>query len=107
MVFPSTPGQSYTYTFFPALLTDSPNYSHPTSWTKSDWEIFTAGTVTDTAVRDFLIDSVVKYASSGKNNVPLSDWYDASTGVTNGFQARPVVGGHLALVCPVSPTHVD
>jgi hypothetical protein len=54
--------------------------------------------VTDTTVRDFLIGSVVKYASDGKNNVPLSDWYDASTGLSDGFQARPVVGGHLGLV---------
>jgi hypothetical protein len=41
---------------------------------------------------------VVKYVSNGLNNVPLSDWYDASSGKTLGFQARPVVGGHLALL---------
>jgi hypothetical protein len=71
---------------------------HPTTWTKSDWQIYTASTVTDTTVRDFLVASVVKYASDGKNSVPFSDWYDASAGTTSGFQARPVVGGHLALV---------
>jgi hypothetical protein len=71
---------------------------HPTTWTKSDWQIYTAGTVTDPAVRDQLISSVVKYASDGLNSVPLSDWYDASTGKSDGFQARPVVGGHFALL---------
>jgi hypothetical protein len=44
------------------------------------------------------VDLVYKYASNGLNNVPLSDWYDASSGKMVGFQARPVVGGHLALV---------
>jgi hypothetical protein len=61
-------------------------------------QILTAGTVTDKETRDFLVSSVVKYAKDGKNSMPLSDWYDASTGTKNGFQARPVVGGHFALV---------
>jgi hypothetical protein len=62
------------------------------------FQIFTAGTVTNTTLRDQIINLVVNYASNGKNNVPLSDWYDAQSGQTDGFQARPVVGGHLALV---------
>ena len=44
------------------------------------------------------INSVYKYAADGANNVPLSDWYDTLSGVSDGFKARPVVGGHLALV---------
>lgn len=28
----------------------------------------------------------------------MSDWYDTGSGVSEGFRARPVVGGHLALV---------
>jgi hypothetical protein len=71
---------------------------HTTTWTKSDWQIFTASTVTDTTVRNHLVDLVVKYASNGLNSAPLSDWYDASSGDMLGFQARPVVGGHLALL---------
>ena len=61
----------------------------------------TAATLTRSDVRDQIIGAVVKYASDAKNNLPLSDWYDTITGTqqstTNNF-ARPVVGGHLALV---------
>jgi hypothetical protein len=71
---------------------------HPTTWTKSDWQILTAATVTDTSVRNHIVDLVYSYASNGLNNVPFSDWYDASTGKTDGFLARPVVGGHLGLL---------
>jgi hypothetical protein len=85
----------YTFTEAYGLPLDT---RHSTTWTKSDWQIFTASTVTDTTVRNHLVDLVVKYVSNGLNNVPLSDWYDASSGKTLGFQARPVVGGHLALL---------
>lgn len=39
-----------------------------------------------------------KWASDGLSHVPLSDWYDTPNGEAEGFMARPVVGGHLALV---------
>jgi hypothetical protein len=54
--------------------------------------------VIDSTDRDNIVSAVFRYASSGLNSVPFSDWYDASTGKTIGFQARPVVGGHLALL---------
>lgn len=68
------------------------------TYTKSDWEIWTSAIVTDTSVRDSLISGVLKYAMDGKSNQPLSDWYDTNDGSVEGFRARPVVGGHLALV---------
>ncbi|KIY47397.1 DUF1793-domain-containing protein [Fistulina hepatica ATCC 64428] len=68
------------------------------TWTKSDWSIWTAAFVTDTSVRDALIEGVKNYASSGLSSVPFSDYYDASSGDTYSFKARPVVGGHLAFV---------
>lgn len=68
------------------------------TYTKSDWEIWTSGFVTDTGMRDTLISSVLKYTSNGQNNAPLGDLYDTGTGVAAGFRARPVVGGHLALL---------
>jgi hypothetical protein len=67
------------------------------TYTKTDWEIWTAGIVTDTTLRNFLISSVKKYASS-PNTIPFGDWYETTNGVSNGFRARPVVGGHLALL---------
>ncbi|KAI0638108.1 DUF1793-domain-containing protein [Trametes polyzona] len=68
------------------------------TYTKSDWEIWTAGLVTTTAVRDLLISSVRKYAANGKSSQPLGDWYETTDGSVEGFRARPVVGGHLALL---------
>ncbi|KAH7876310.1 uncharacterized protein C8R40DRAFT_126420 [Lentinula edodes] len=54
--------------------------------------------MTDTGVRDMFISSVTKFASSGMSSQPLTDWYDAASGMSETFRARPVVGGHLALV---------
>jgi hypothetical protein len=69
---------------------------------KSDWQIYTAALLqsTSTTTRDLLIQGVYNYASGAKsaNTEPLGDWYDTVTGLINGFRARPVVGGHLALV---------
>ncbi|KIY46672.1 DUF1793-domain-containing protein [Fistulina hepatica ATCC 64428] len=65
---------------------------------KQYWQSLTSAIVTDDSVRDFFISSVAKYASDGLNSVPLSDWYDAISGISDGFEARPVVGGHLAHV---------
>ena len=63
-----------------------------------DWEIWTSALVTTTEVRDLLISSVRKYAADGESSQPLGDWYETSNGAVEGFRARPVVGGHLALV---------
>ena len=65
---------------------------------QTDWEIWTAGLVTSTQVRDLFISSVRKYAADGKSSQPLGDWYETKDGTVEGFRARPVVGGHLALV---------
>ncbi|KAJ3931095.1 MAG: hypothetical protein NXY57DRAFT_941060 [Lentinula lateritia] len=64
------------------------------TYTKSDWQIFSAGIMTDTSVRDMFISSVTKFASSGMSSQPLTDWYDAASGMPETFRARPVVGGH-------------
>lgn len=64
----------------------------------TDWEIWTAALVTSTSVRNSLISSVRKYAEDGKSSQPLGDWYETTDGSVQGFRARPVVGGHLALV---------
>jgi hypothetical protein len=61
----------------------------------TDWEIFTAAIVTDTAARDLFIGSVKKYASNGLSSQPFGDWYETTNGRPEGFRARPVAGGHL------------
>lgn len=79
--------------------------------TKSDWQIWTAAFMTDTTTRDMLISAVLNYASDGQNDTPFGDLYDTTNGVAGSFKARPVVGGHLALLIsqPVStgtPTNI-
>ncbi|KAJ7180223.1 hypothetical protein C8R43DRAFT_972258 [Mycena crocata] len=54
--------------------------------------------MTDASVRDLLISSVKKTASDGLSSQPFADWYEAKDGTPLGFRARPVVGGHLALI---------
>lgn len=54
--------------------------------------------MSDTSVRDLFISSVKKYAADGLSDAPLGDWYETTNGGPEGFRARPVVGGHLALV---------
>ncbi|KAG8808169.1 hypothetical protein FRC17_004075 [Serendipita sp. 399] len=76
------------------------------TYTKTDWMIWMAAIATSPTTRNMFIDSIYKFASNGdeRNNVPFSDWYDTITGLHQGFRARPVVGGHLALMKGVLPT---
>ncbi|KAF9019248.1 DUF1793-domain-containing protein [Hymenopellis radicata] len=64
------------------------------TYTKSDWEIWTAAIMTDTATRDLFISAVKDAAASGKGSATLRDWYETTDGSPEGFKARPVVGGH-------------
>ncbi|KAF8581797.1 DUF1793-domain-containing protein [Ramaria rubella] len=68
------------------------------TYTKSDWQIWTAAIATDTTTRDLFVSRVNKYIASGVNSVPFSDWYETTNAEVQGFQARPVAGGHLALL---------
>ncbi|KAJ7924394.1 hypothetical protein B0H13DRAFT_1192380 [Mycena leptocephala] len=68
------------------------------TYTKTDWQIWTSAIVTDTSLRDLFISSIKGYISNGLNNNAFPDWYDTVTGVAEGFRARPVTGGHLALL---------
>jgi len=74
------------------------------TYTKSDWQIWTAAIMTDTNARDSFISAVKKTASDGLSSQPLGDWYEAKDGTPEGFRARPVVGGHLALLALSSQT---
>lgn len=68
------------------------------TYTKSDWSIWTAAIMTTTTARDLFISAVRKYAADGQSSQPLGDWYETTNGAVEGFKARPVVGGHLALL---------
>ncbi|KAJ6598936.1 hypothetical protein DFH09DRAFT_1356105 [Mycena vulgaris] len=68
------------------------------TYTKSDWQIFTAAIMSDNNTRDMFISAVKASASDGLSSQPFGDWYEARDGTPEGFRARPVVGGHLALL---------
>ena len=77
------------------------------TYTKSDWQMWTASFMTNTTVRDDFISGLYKFASDGASAQPFADWYETingtvdnivSTGEVESFRARPVVGGHLALL---------
>lgn len=69
--------------------------------TKSDWEVFTAATCSD-STRDMFLKDLATWINETPTQRPLSDLYDTvsgdwpSSGVL--FNARPVVGGHFALL---------
>jgi hypothetical protein len=84
------------------------------SWAKTDWMVFAAATamapgVTDEGVRDMFINDIHAYISNGKNDAPFSDkfWTESKLGLDgkeheigsyDGYRARPVAGGHFALL---------
>jgi hypothetical protein len=63
------------------------------SYTKLDWQIWTA-TLADKA-EDFqiLFAPIPKWVNEGPSRVPLTDFYDTKSGKMVAFQARSVVGG--------------
>ena len=89
------------------------------SWTKTDWMTFAAATamapgVGNEGVRDMFIDDIHAYMTNGLNNVPFSDkfWTESKMGrdgkhhdigTHDGYRARPVVGGHFALLAMSGP----
>ncbi|MBY8881270.1 glutaminase family protein [Actinacidiphila acidipaludis] len=68
------------------------------SYTKADWEMWTAAWLRGHAVSRVLIDTLYDFATATPTRVPFTDWYDTVSGVQSGFQARPVVGGIFALL---------
>jgi len=65
---------------------------------KTDWQLWTAATVTDASLRASLIGLVKKYVSSGINSGPFPDRYNSANGEMATFVDRTVVGGHFALL---------
>jgi hypothetical protein len=78
------------------------NYGFPLdnrhTYTKADWELWTAAGVGDLALRQALVDGLFQFADQTVSRVPFTDWYDTQAGTQNGFQARPVMGGLFSLL---------
>ncbi|WP_322987260.1 glutaminase family protein [Phaeacidiphilus oryzae] len=68
------------------------------SYTKGDWEMWTAAWLHAYPVRDRLIGTLYEFLNTSSSRVPFTDWYDTVGDRQNGFQARPVVGGIFALL---------
>ena len=65
------------------------------SYTKSDWEMWTAALARNNIYFLRLSDLVWKYVNETPSRVPLSDWYFTDgSGSMVAFRARSVVGGH-------------
>ncbi len=56
------------------------------SYTKLDWEIWTATLAENPADWNALIDPIGHWINEGPTRVPLTDWYDSKTGKQEGFQ---------------------
>jgi Domain of unknown function (DUF4965)/Domain of unknown function (DUF5127)/Domain of unknown function (DUF1793)/Domain of unknown function (DUF4964) len=63
------------------------------SFTKLDWEVWTAALSSDPRQFQDLIHRMATWADTTPSRVPTTDWYDTINGRQMGFQARSVVGG--------------
>jgi hypothetical protein len=69
------------------------------TYTKADWEMWTAGWLADHAdVRALLVESLYEFANTTPSRLPMTDWYDTESDRQSGFLARPVVGGFFSLL---------
>ncbi|TVY25220.1 Glutaminase A [Lachnellula hyalina] len=72
------------------------------NYTKSDWEMFTAAIAGD-ETKELLIKALAAFIGATTTSRPETDLYSAATAGWPGegagsFMARPVVGGHFALL---------
>ncbi|MBR3856656.1 MAG: DUF4965 domain-containing protein [Bacteroidaceae bacterium] len=84
------------YTFY---MNNLKTYGLPldsrSSWTKSDWEMWTAALARNNTNFFKISNLVWNYVNKTPSRVPLSDWYFSDgQGAMTGFRARSVVGGH-------------
>ena len=69
--------------------------SPPHTFTKADWELWTAASTNDPTLMQNIIDEVYTYANTTTSGVPFPDYYDPNS-TFNAFTARPVMGGAFA-----------
>ncbi|MCQ8240153.1 glutaminase domain-containing protein [Rhizosaccharibacter radicis] len=74
----------------------------PHTFTKADWELWTAASTNDPTLAQNIIDEVYTYANTTMSGVPFPDYYDPNSSF-NAFTARPVVGGLFAPLTVATP----
>ncbi|KAI1336792.1 glutaminase A [Xylariaceae sp. FL0016] len=70
------------------------------TWTKSDWQMWCAA-ISSSDTQGVFVDLIANWINVTPTNRALTDLYDAATGdypASIFFTARPVVGGHFALL---------
>ena len=82
-------------------------------WGKTDWMLWAAAIAQQSGnedVRNMFVDDVHTFISNGQSNIPFGDRFFVSTngsdeaGTWDSYRARPVVGGHFALMALNGPT---
>ncbi|RYP39349.1 hypothetical protein DL767_002260 [Monosporascus sp. MG133] len=104
----------FGYDFVPKSVYDAQSAFYPTValeygvpldtrhiWTKTDWMMWAAAIASEDT-RDTFIRLLARWISATTTNMAFTDLYDAATGDYPNpglrFTARPVVGGHFALL---------
>lgn len=86
------------------------------NWAKTDWMLIAAATATavgNNAIQDMFINDVHYFLTDGQNDAPFSDNFytftegSALVGNFDTYRARPVVGGHFALMTLSGPNQID
>lgn len=63
------------------------------SYTKLDWETWTATLADNRQDFEALVDPIYKFLNETPDRAPMADWYDTKSGKMMPFRARSVVGG--------------
>jgi hypothetical protein len=63
------------------------------TYTKLDWEVWTATLANNQDDFETLVHPIFKFLNETPDRVPMTDWYDTVSGRMRGFRARSVVGG--------------
>ncbi len=74
----------------------------PHTFTKADWELWTAASTNDPTLAQDIYDEVYNYANTTTSGAPFPDWYDPNSGF-NAFLARPVMGAAFAPLTLTQP----
>ena len=75
------------------------------TYTKSDWEMWTAALTDNSGLRQNLVDELFQFANTTPSRVPFTDWYDTISDTQVGFQARPVIGGIYSILARLNSGH--